>query len=261
MNDVLSELRALAKFGHKEIVLTGIRLGSYEADGARLPELIRAAREVDGVERIRLSSVEAWEIDDALLEAIDSPKVCRHLHVPLQSGDDEVLRRMNRPYTTEQFEQLVARVRARIPGIGITTDVIVDFPGESEEAFTKTCAMVERIGFSRLHVFRYSPRERTSAATMPDQIDSKTKKKRSEILMELGRLSMRRFAESFVGRTLRVLVERAKNKILTGYADNYVEVSFTGAPSLLGKIVAVNVIRVDEAGIAECRIKGGKCEG
>ena len=268
MDDVTAELRALAEFGYKEIVLTGIRLGSYQHNGARLPELIRAASSVSGIERIRLSSVEAWEIDDALLDAIDSPKVCRHLHVPLQSGDDEVLRRMNRPYTTGQLEQMIERARKRIPGIGITTDVIVGFPGESEEAFENTCGMVERVGFSRLHVFRYSPRKRASAAEMPGQIDSKTKKQRSETLIELGRLSMRRFAESFVGRTLTVLVEKALpltptlsrqgrgsiDKILTGYADNYVEVVFTGPPSLVGKIVPVTVLSVDEAGTAECGI-------
>lgn len=258
LDDVLAEVSALAAFGYKEIVLTGIRLGSYSGRGQRaesgetgrgeLAALIRAAGEIEGIERIRLSSIEPWEVDDALLDAMQSPKVCRHLHIPLQTGDDEVLKRMNRPYTAAEYREIASKVRARIPGIGITTDVIAGFPGETEEAFENTRALVDAIGFSRLHVFRYSARERTPAASMPEQIPAETKKLRAEILAELGITAMRRFAATLVGETLEVLVEsQAKTpNHLTGFTDNYVETRLPGDASLKGRIVRVKITGVDQ---------------
>ena len=175
----------------KEIVLTGIRLGSYEDGSARLPELMRAASEIDGIYRIRLSSIEPWEVDDSLLDAMELPKLCCHLHVPLQSGDDQTLRRMNRTYDSAQYAGLIERIRLRIDRIGITTDVIVGFPGESDSAFDNTCALVENVDFSRIHVFRYSPRRQTSAASMPGQVDARTRKLRADRMIEMGKGAMR----------------------------------------------------------------------
>ena len=250
IDEVLAEIRALAEFGHKEIVLTGIRLGAYgsgESGGEGLAELIREASGIEGIERVRLSSIEPWEVDEALLDAIDCPKVCRHLHIPLQSGDDEVLKRMNRPYTAARYRQIVSEVRQRIPGIGITTDVIVGFPGESDDAFENTRALIEEIGFSRLHVFRYSARKRTSAAFMSDQIPAQVKKRRAENLIELGITAMRRFASSLVGETVEVLVEsqaKLPNHV-TGFTDNYVETRLPGDAALQGRIVRVRITGVD----------------
>lgn len=249
MEDTLVEIRSLAEFGYKEIVLTGIRLGSYsgEQDGERLPELIRAASKVDGIERIRLSSIEPWEVNGTLLEAMQSPKVCRHLHIPLQSGDDDTLKGMNRPYTSEKYRAIISNVRASIPGIGITTDVIVGFPGETDEAFENTRSLIRELGFSRLHVFRYSARSRTKAAVMPDQVSADIKKTRAEILTELGITAMRRFAASLEGQTLKVLVETQSKtpNHLTGFTDNYVETRFPGQPALRGQIVPVRITGVD----------------
>lgn len=265
MSDALAEIRALAGCGYREIVLTGIRLGSYDDGGNRLPELIRAVSAVDGVERIRLSSIEPWEVDDALLEAMAHGKVCRHLHIPLQSGDDEVLRRMGRPYTRSGFVGTVRRVRERIPGIGITTDVIAGFPGETDEEFENTCRAIEDVQFSRLHVFRYSPRRLTRAAAMANQVSAGTKKARAEKLSELGETAMRTFAKSLVGETVEVLVERRAasrthtrdageslggSKHVAGFADNYVEVTFPGDPSVVGKIVRVRISGVAQDGRA-----------
>ena len=306
LDEVLAETRALAEFGHKEIVLTGIRLGAYasrerkaeggepEGSGERrakseerraeggepegsglqvrgtasgttcpgrtrtLPDLVRAVGEIEGVERVRLSSVEPWEVDDALVEAMRQLKVCRHLHIPLQSGDDEILRRMNRPYTAAEYRHTVSRVRAAIPGIGITTDVIVGFPGETEEAFERTRALIEQIGFSRLHVFRYSARNRTPAASMPDQVPAQAKKSRAQNLIELGKNSMRRFAKSMIGETVEVLAEsrtRRPNQLI-GFTDNYVEVSFPGDAALVGHIVRVRILGVDRDG---CQVLGIRC--
>jgi threonylcarbamoyladenosine tRNA methylthiotransferase MtaB len=271
LSDVLAEVRALAEFGYREVVLTGIRLGSYAPGGGLqvrgtasgttcpgrtcLPELVGTVSEIEGVERIRLSSIEPWEVDEALLDAMQSPTVCRHLHIPLQSGDDGILARMNRPYTADRYRGIVSQVRAAIPGVGITTDVIVGFPGESDAAFANTCALIEEVGFSRLHVFRYSPRKGTPAALMPGQVPSEVKKQRAENLIELGKNAMRRFAESLVGETLQVLVENRAGRPnhLTGFTDNYVEVSFSGDAALAGRIVPVRIVGVDQDGCVGSR--------
>jgi len=258
IDDVLAEVRALAEFGYREIVLTGIRLGAYgsgEQEVKGLAELIREAAAVDGIERIRLSSIEPWEVDDALLEAMQSPKVCRHLHIPLQSGDDAVLNRMNRPYAAAEYVEMARRVRAAIPGIGITTDVIVGFPGETDEAFANTRAVIEEVGFSRLHVFRYSSRKRTPAETMAGQLPAEVKKRRAENLIELGKIAMRRFAESMIGTTVDVLVESRSKRTnhLTGFTDNYIEVSFAGDSALAGRIVPVRIVGIDQDGVVGSR--------
>lgn len=264
---VVDELHALAEAGYKEVVLAGIRLGSYSDDGLRLPSLIEQAARIGGIERIRLSSIEPWEADDALLEAMQSPKVCRHLHIPLQSGDDGVLQSMGRPYDAAGYLRLVEKVRERVKGIGVTTDVIVGFPGETDEAFRNTQRLIESAEFSRLHVFRYSPRRRTRAAKMPGQVEPEAKKARSEELIELGRRSVRAFAKSLIGHSLDVLVEREVRSVqrLGGYADNYAEVLFPGDPACKGEIVRVRITGVDRNGRAqgnpECRMKNAEQEG
>lgn len=246
--EVLQEVQTLADSGYKEIVLTGIRLGSYndnsQTTSNALPDLILAAADVPGIERIRLSSIEPWEVDSALLEAMQSQKVCRHLHIPLQSGDDSILKSMNRPYNTTNFRTIIDEVRARIPAIGITTDVIVGYPGETERAFGNTCTLVEEMGFSRLHVFRYSARPRTPAASLPGQIPPATKKRRSETLIDVGLIGMRGFAATLVGKSVQVLVEKhlADSNQLVGFTDNYVETRFPGDSSLRGEIVTVKIM-------------------
>jgi threonylcarbamoyladenosine tRNA methylthiotransferase MtaB len=252
VGEVLDELRSLAESGYREVVLAGIRLGSYDHEGLRLPGLIRKAVEIEGIQRIRLSSIEPWEVDDALLDAMQDPKVCRHLHIPLQSGDDSILAAMGRPYDAGYYECLVSRCRERVKGIGITTDVIVGFPGEADPAFQNTADLIQRVGFSRLHVFRYSPRKRTRAASMPGQVDAATKKQRSEHLIGLGRRSAKAFAESLVGRTVEVLVERELRTVkqLMGYADNYAEVVLPGDAGFRGRIVRVRITGVDDSGRA-----------
>ena len=250
--EVIDEMRALAGFGYKEVVLAGIRLGSY-AGG--LPRLVRAASEVEGIERIRLSSIEVWEIDDDLIRAMaESPKVCRHLHVPLQSGDGRVLGLMRRPYSPEQYAETIQKVRENIPGLGLTTDVMVGFPGESEEAFERSRRFVEEMQFSRLHVFRYSPRPRTEAAGLPDQVPEPEKTRRSRKMMELGIKLQRRFAQRLVGQTVPVLVESRRTELLAGFTDNYVEVQFAGSDRLRGRIVPIRLDCAAETGQAFGRV-------
>ncbi|MCE5313473.1 MAG: tRNA (N(6)-L-threonylcarbamoyladenosine(37)-C(2))-methylthiotransferase MtaB [Armatimonadota bacterium] len=242
LNDVLDELRLLAEFGYKEIVFAGIRLGSYEDGDIRLPQLIEHATRIDGIERIRLSSIEPWEVGNELLDTMIHPKVCRHLHIPLQSGDDDTLRRMNRPYTASDYLGIIERVRARIDGIGITTDVIAGFPGETDGEFNNTCALIELVDFSRLHVFRYSPRPGTRAAALPGHIDAHAKKLRAQTLIEIGRRAMIRFASSQIGNTLEVLA---------GLTDNYIEVAFAGDAPPKGEIVRARIDGVDEKGAVQ----------
>ncbi|MDH7601462.1 MAG: tRNA (N(6)-L-threonylcarbamoyladenosine(37)-C(2))-methylthiotransferase MtaB [Armatimonadota bacterium] len=266
IGEVLEEIRRLADYGYKEIVLTGIRLGSYRDSDQGLPDLVLQAAEISGIERIRLSSIEPWEIDEALIGVFQHPKVCRHLHIPLQSGDDEILARMNRPYRADDYLSLVNKIRDETPGIGITTDVIVGFPGETEEAFENTCEVVRRAGFSRLHVFRYSPRHLTRAAEMPNQVPEALKKERAEILSTIGLECARAFAQSWIGQTLPVLAEHrvrgsrlptadnisAKTDLvlLRGFTDNYIEVTFPGELSLAGSVAGVTITGVDENGRA-----------
>jgi threonylcarbamoyladenosine tRNA methylthiotransferase MtaB len=245
--EVIDEVKVLADFGYREIVLTGIRLGTYEWG---LSSLIRAASRIDGIERVRLSSIEVWEIDDELLSAMaESPKVCHHLHVPLQSGDDDTLKGMRRPYSAEVYAATIEKARKSLPELGLTTDVMVGFPGETEESFDRSYKFVQEAAFSRLHVFRYSPRAGTAAASFPDQVDETEKVKRSDIMQTLGAGLMSSFAEDLIGKTLPVLVESRKTELLSGFTHNYVEVRFAGSDRIRGNIVPVKIEKVTEDGV------------
>ena len=247
MEEVLSEARDLADRGFKEIVLTGIRLGRY-AYG--LTELVKALADIQGIERIRLSSIELSDIPAGLVELIaENTKVCRHLHMPLQSGDDGVLRRMKRPYTTTEFAAFVADVRSKAPGIGITTDIMVGFPGETAEEFESTCRFAEKVRFSRTHVFPYSARPRTEAATLKDDVSPGERNRRKALMMKLAGECSQEFAEGLVGRTVQVLVEGKQRgaNFSSGFTDNYVRAVFKGGRP--GEIVDVRIESAD-GGIA-----------
>jgi len=248
LDDVLAEAKALSEQGFKEIVLTGIRLGKYYSKRVRLPQLIERICDVQGIERVRLSSIEPMEVTEELLETVARPpKVCRHLHIPLQSGDDEILRRMNRPYTREEFVALAGQAKTLIPRLGLTTDVMVGFPGETDEQFKNTIELIEEIRFSRLHVFRFSARPGTAAETMSDRVSPTEMERRSKALISLGRCLMQEFAERLVGQIVKVLVEgrRTKGGVLSGLTDNYVETVFEGPRNLKGRIVEVMAMRAE----------------
>jgi threonylcarbamoyladenosine tRNA methylthiotransferase MtaB len=247
ISEVVDEISALAGFGYKEVVLTGIRLGSYSHG---LAGLIEAAAAIDGIERVRLSSIEVWEITDELLGAMAaSPKVCRHLHVPLQSGDAGVLESMRRPYTPQMYAGTVGKARKTLPGLGLTTDVIVGFPGEDTEAFDRSYRFVREVGFSRLHVFRYSARPGTAAVDLPGQVAESDKTARSEMMMARGEELAREFALDLVGKTMPVLAESKRTELLSGFTDNYVEVQFAGDNRLRGSIVPVRIDRVGSGSV------------
>ena len=249
IKETIAEASNLANIGYKEIVLTGIRLGRYEDGSSDMCDLLSELSLTEGIDRIRLSSIELTDIPDGLPDLlVTNRKICRHLHIPLQSGDDAVLSRMNRPYTTEEFESFVLHVRKLVPGIGITTDIMTGFPGESIEEFENSYKFAEKIRFSRSHVFRYSRRARTAAAEMKDNVPAAEKERRSSMLMRLASEYAHEFSRELIGQTVSVLVEGKKigPNVRSGLTDNYVRVALEASSSLVGEIVDVLVESVSE---------------
>ena len=224
IEEAVEETVRLCQAGYKEIVLTGIRLGSYRDGEKGLGELIESLLAKTDIERIRLSSIEMWEIDERLIDLMKEGRMCNHLHIPLQNGSDRILKLMNRPYSRDEYYGLVSDLREKIPDLGLTTDIIAGFPGESEEDFEESCAFAEKIGFSRIHVFRYSRRPGTKADLMTGHIDPETKKKRVAYLTELGGRLAQNFAEKHIGKECSILFEvRKKDGFTYGYTRNYIE--------------------------------------
>jgi threonylcarbamoyladenosine tRNA methylthiotransferase MtaB len=255
---VVKQAKMLVEAGYKEIVLTGIHTAGYGEDleNYNFAALLRDLEKVDGIERLRISSIEASQITDEVIDVLmSSSKFCRHLHVPLQAGDDVVLKRMRRKYTVAEYAERIARIREQWPEVAITTDVIVGFPGETDEMFENGYRFMKEIGFSEMHVFPYSRRTGTPAARMEDQVDEELKNERVHKLIDLSEEMQLAYGQQFVGQTLAVIPEReAKGAegqgLLSGYTDNYIQVVFPGDASLIGQLVQV---RVAEAGVNECR--------
>lgn len=229
--DVLQEIRTLAKSGYREVVLTGIHLSSYGVDnGESLLHLIEAVHELEGIERIRLGSLEPCIVTDAFAKRLSElPKICPHFHLSLQSGCDTVLSRMNRRYDTAEYEVGCALLRRYFEHPAITTDVIVGFPGETDEEFETTERYLERIHFYEMHIFQYSRREGTKAAAMPDQVPEAVKKERSEKLLALGHRMSEEFRRYYLGRQVTALLEEEflydGKRYYTGYTKEYVKVA------------------------------------
>ncbi len=249
---VLAEARRLVNAGYREIVLTGIHLGRYGADrtgGATLTDVIRRAAQTPGLARLRLSSIEHPELPDELIELIaESPVICPHLHLPLQSGDDGVLAAMNRRYTAGDFLQTVSRIRDRIPDASVTTDVIAGFPGETDAAFQSTLCVCRDAGFSKMHVFPYSVRPGTAAAQLPGRLPARVITARKKELIRAGDELALEYKKRFVGRTVEVLVEEAEPDAdryrLTGLTEHYMRVRFPSNISLHNEFVSVKIERV-----------------
>ena len=242
---VMQQVEMLVKQGYKEIVLTGIHLGLYGADlepPTTLAAISQKVASYPGLLRLRISSVDPHELSDELVELIkNNSVVCRHVHIPLQSGSDRVLERMRRNYSRQEYLDIVSRLRAEIPEIAITTDIMVGFPGETEEDFTVTMELAQDAAFSRIHVFQYS-RGGTKAARFPGQIRAEVKESRSRRLIELGQSLSEDFHRSLVGRTVHVLVEEEEEGTAVGHTDNYVKVSFPAPDGLVGQIIPVKVL-------------------
>ena len=225
----ISEVKELAKSGHKELVLAGIHTGQYDSDGKRLSNLINEISKVDGIERIRLSSVEIVELDDGMMEIIKSNnKFVSHLHIPLQAGSDNVLQLMNRRYDREYFINKVKEIRELRNDISLSTDVIVGFPGETEENFQDTLDLCREIGFSKIHVFPYSDRTGTDASNMKNKIPGNIKKDRVRRLIALSDELEANYYKKFVDSTVEVLIEEYKDGYYLGFTSNYIPVKLIG---------------------------------
>lgn len=252
---VLAQVEKLVAEGYGEIVLTGIHLGLYGEDldpPLSLAQISREIAETPGLARLRISSVDPHEVTDELLDLlVRHPVLCRHLHIPLQSGSNRVLERMKRNYSREDFLEIVHKIRSQIPEVAITTDIMVGFPGETDQDFLDTLSLAEEVAFSKIHVFQYSPREGTVAARFADQIPGQLKEKRSKRLIELGNTLAQKFHSSFVGQEVEVLVEQQSKTEGTGHTDNYLRVTFPldQELDLVGGIVAVRIVSADLEGV------------
>ena len=246
IESVVSEIKKIAKEEIKEVVITGIHVASYGKDfdnentskKIRLIDLLEAINKIDGIDRIRLSSLEPTIVDEEFATRLSKlDKICDHFHLSLQSGCDETLKRMNRKYTTQIYRDAVATLRKYYPEASFTTDVIVGFPGETDEEFAKTYEFLKEIDFYRLHVFKYSPRRGTVAEKMPNQIDGNKKEERSNKLIELSNSTENKHNQSYIGKTVKVLFEEFEDGFFKGHTTNYMMVKVAGSEEQLGKFV------------------------
>lgn len=223
---VIKEAKELAKHGHKEIVLTGIHTGHYLNNGYDLTDLINELSKIDDIKRIRISSIEVTELNEKFLDMLkNNDKVCDHLHIPLQAGSDEILKRMNRKYDLAYYEEKIKKIRSIRPDISITTDIIVGFPYETEELFLNTLEFSKKIKFSKIHVFPYSVRVGTAAANMEEQVDEVVKKMRVKRLMAVSHMLEVDYFNKFKDKELDILIETCDNNVSEGHTSNYLLVS------------------------------------
>lgn len=247
--DILEEVRKLAADGVKEVVLLGQNVNSYGKSlehPVTFAELLRLVNEVEGIERIRFMTSHPKDLSDELIEAMrDCDKVCKYLHLPFQAGSTEILRRMNRRYTKESYLELVKKAREAMPNLTLSTDIMVGFPGETEEDFQETLDVIRKVGYSSAYTFIYSKRTGTPAATMENQISEDVVKDRFDRMLEIINPIVAQLNKNQVGTFATVLVEECsdgKETILTGRADNNTLVHFKGEPNLIGQLVPVKII-------------------
>jgi len=250
---VLDEVRRRVRQGQPEMVMTGISVGDYvdPERGLELGELMMEVARIDGVERVRLSSVEVIHVKDSLLGALArEPKVCPHLHVPMQSGDDGVLRAMGRHYTAQEYLDQIAALRAAVPGVNVTADVIVGFPAEDRRAFERTLEAVAEASISRVHVFPYSPRPGTAAAALGDRVAPEEKKRRARELRGRSEVSSRHHRTAKLGRLERVLVDKVADSQCSGYTADYTRCYLPAGAGGRGEIVEVACEELQADGIS-----------
>ncbi len=248
---ILSEVRRLAANEYKEIVLTGIHVASYGKDlnnGMNLLDVMEMIHGVDKLERIRLSSIEPLFIDETFANRVSKiPKLCDHFHLSLQSGCDRTLKRMNRRYTTAQYEEAVTRLREVMPDVAITTDVIVGFPGETEEDFHESISFVEKVRLAGMHVFQYSPKTGTPAADFKDQVEPQLKADRSAAMLKLGEELKQAFLEKNINKAVNVLYEKKiGDNLYEGHSTNYMTVHTKSATDIINKILTVQIVKAGD---------------
>jgi threonylcarbamoyladenosine tRNA methylthiotransferase MtaB len=246
---VISEVKRRIADGYKEFVLTGTNIGRYDCGGFRLRELIEYILTKTGVARLRISSLQPGEIQPELISLWQDKRMCRHLHLSLQSGSDGVLRRMGRSYTSGEYENAVSLIRVMVPGVSITTDIIVAFPAESEEEFRQSYDFCRRMEFARIHVFPYSARQGTEAALLEDGISGNVKKRRTRAMLALAEESARSFHQRFIGKTATVLWEKSSGEIWSGLTDNYIKVYTSSTRDLANQITSAKTTELWKDGV------------
>ncbi len=262
MDQVMRQIERLGRLGYREAVLTGIHIGCYGHDlkpAVGLVDLLGRIQETGPIDRIRISSIEPAELSDAIIDraALDEDTVgrlCRHFHIPLQSGDDGILKRMHRPYRSGYFKDLVQRIIDRLPDAAIGVDILVGFPGETDEAFENTYALIQSLPVAYLHVFPFSAREGTPAFSFKGQVAPPVIKKRCARMRRLGAKKRQAFYGRHVGKVVNVLVEATRDKItggLKGISDNYIPVHFNGPDQLINTFQPVEIERVSSNGVPE----------
>lgn len=251
IENVIEEVKKIVSDGINEVVITGIHIASYGRDlknGKGLIDLLEEINKIQGLHRIRLGSIEPTIITDEFVERLSKlDKICDHFHLSLQSGCTETLKRMNRRYTAEEFKEVTKRLRTKFPNAALTTDIIVGFPGETEQEFNQTYEFLKDIAFYKMHIFKYSPRKGTKAAVMPNQIDGKLKEERSKKLIELSNENECNYNRNYVGKDIEVLFEERDGKYIKGHTKNYIMVKCeTDNDEYINKIVSLNVIDTDK---------------
>jgi len=250
LENIIKEIESIVKKGIQEVVITGIHVASYGLDfkdeNIRLIDLLEEINKIEGLKRIRLGSLEPNIITDEFVERLKKvDKICDHFHLSLQSGCDTTLKRMNRKYTTEDFEKVVERLRHAFSNVALTTDIIVGFPGETEEEFNVTYKYLEKIKFYQMHVFKYSQRKGTRAAVMPNQIDGNIKEERSHRLIELSNKNEKEFLNKYIDKEAEVLFEQEEGEYTKGHTSNYIVIK-TKKKGIENKILKVKIVREDK---------------
>lgn len=239
--EIVAEVTDLVKKGYKEFVFVGINLAAYHYDGLIIGDIVEKVCNIDGVERVRLGSLEPNVFTPKFLDIVkNQPKLCGHFHISLQSGCTETLKRMNRRYTAEKYLEYLGKIRDIRPDVNFTTDVMVGFPGETEQEFNQSLATVEKAKFGSIHVFPYSIRPGTPAATMENQVDGSVKHQRADVMAKLGDKLQKETLESYVGKTVSVLFETEEKGCFEGFTDNYIKVIAKGK-NLFGDIKEVKI--------------------
>jgi len=243
--EIIKEINGALEVGYKEFCLSGIHLGLYGKDSdTTLNELIKELVNIKNIYRLRLSSIEITEVNNELIEMIKNKDVlCRHLHIPLQSGCDKILKKMNRPYETKYFKDRIKHIRKVVPDIAISSDVIAGFPGESNDDFSKTLNFIKEMNFSRLHVFPFSSHDKAPASRFPDQVEIKVKQKRAEELRELGEFMSLEYRQRFVGKKVPIIIEKIKNDRAIGKSEFYFELDDkVGDNKKIGDILEITIV-------------------
>jgi len=242
LEQVIDEVKGLVADGYQEVVLTGTEIGAYSHEGVGLKELLQLILKETRVARLRLSSIQPQEITPELLGLWADERLCRHFHLSLQSGSDGVLKRMKRRYSTGDYQRAVDLIRQAVPGVAITTDVIVGFPSETEAEFEQSYNFCKQVQFARIHVFSYSPRPGTQAALMPRQVGDKVKRERSRRMLALARASIHNFRRRFLGKTLLVLWEKETSGVWSGLTDNYIRAYAKSDQDLTNRLLPVKLV-------------------